>query len=201
MKKRLIPALLCLLIFIIFTVGVSYEAHWIHLIDAFGERFLRPQEEAMHLPFFEAVTKLGSATYLALFTLFMALLLWIYRKRRSIIPFIITALLSSFLVNDVFKPLIHRQRPPYKLMEEWGYSFPSGHSATATTVYGAAIVLGCLYLPKRWHKLTVGALLSLMIAVTIWSRVYLGVHYLSDTLAGLALGLHLIYLLRAIKRW
>jgi len=201
MSKRLILALLCLLIFIIFAVGVIYEASWISGVDAIGERFLRPQGDARHIHLFEKLTTLGSATYLAIFTLFIAALLWVHRKRRSILPYVMTSLLSSFLVNDLFKPLIQRPRPPYKLIEEWGYSFPSGHSTSATVVYGLAIALACLYLPKRWHKLTVGIFLSLVIAVVMWSRVYLGVHYLSDTLGGLALGLALIYLLLAIKRW
>jgi undecaprenyl-diphosphatase len=85
----------------------------------------------------------------------------------------------------VLSKLVGERRPP---SEFWavpvgGYSFPSGHAATSALVAGALVWLLCQLLPQRWMRLTVAAVLGAWALLVGLSRIYLGVHWLSDVLA------------------
>jgi len=176
-------------IFLIFAVGVAYGAGWVQALDSFGYGHLRPSLEARNIHFFETITKMGNTGYLAAFTVFVAVLLWLHRRRKAAFSYIGFVLLSSVLVNQVLKPIFQRVRPSYGMIQAGGYSFPSGHAAVSTVVYGIAFAAICLFAPCRsLYKWLVGALLVALIGAIMWSRVYLGVHYLSDVLAGFFLG-------------
>ncbi|MCL1949700.1 MAG: phosphatase PAP2 family protein [Turicibacter sp.] len=193
--------LICFLaLFLILAFGVAGQAGWVLGLDAFGKDFLRFGMNANSLYFFETVTRLGNTDLLAIFTVAVACLLWARHKRRDIIPFVGAAIISSLLSNGL-KPLFGRPRPEYALIAQGGYSFPSGHATSMTVIYGLAIVLGCLYLRKISHKLLLGILLGTAIVLVSWSRVYLGVHYLSDVLGGIFLGLAQIGLFKLFMRW
>ena len=83
-----------------------------------------------------------------------------------------------------------RGRPlDINLIEETGYSFPSGHTLTAMAFYGFIIYL--IYVSKicKRSKIIFITLLSLLILVVGVSRVYLGVHYFTDILGGFTFSL------------
>ena len=69
-----------------------------------------------------------------------------------------------------------------------GKSFPSGHTMSATVVYGALLVAFWRMLPKRWRPVAVAATVCLVLAVAS-SRLLLGVHFLSDVIGGFLLGI------------
>lgn len=101
-----------------------------------------------------------------------------------------SSLVGGWLLNTVLKAVFHRTRPNIQhLVEAGGYSFPSGHAMIAAAFYGVLGYLLWLNLRERskpsWYVivLTVG----LIIAIGI-SRVYLGVHFPSDVVAGFAAG-------------
>ena len=103
----------------------------------------------------------------------------------SLMKFII-----CFLLNQVFKFIFTRERPlGINLISEKGYSFPSGHSMISVAFYG---FLAYMYLhsnksrKNRLITIIAFAILALLIGI---SRIYLGVHYASDVLAGFALSL------------
>jgi undecaprenyl-diphosphatase len=103
------------------------------------------------------------------------------RKWRSL-AYLISTLLGSIIINRTAKVLLHRVRP--HLWEspspELDYGFPSGHAMSSMTLVAALIILtwGTRWC---WLVLIVGGLFVLAIA---WTRLYLGVHYPSDILAG-----------------
>jgi len=118
----------------------------------------------------------------------MALLLaaWFaYRKAHYWLIVLLAAVPGGMLLNVVLKHIFRRQRPSLEdpLLTLSTYSFPSGHTVAATLFYG---VLAC-YLVRRnrtWPRraLIVGAA-CLMVMLVALSRMYLGVHYLSDVMA------------------
>lgn len=94
-------------------------------------------------------------------------------------------LVGIVILNQLLKNIVQRPRPEgYQLIMETGYSFPSGHSMVSMAFYGLLIwmVLHYVYDRRKRHWL-VAALILLIFMVGI-SRIYLGVHYASDVLAG-----------------
>ena len=124
----------------------------------------------------QAITFLGSP----IFWVFVAAWLFWYGKERSSFM-AVTVILFAGAISGGLKQLIMRPRPQGILVmdEVFGYSLPSGHATLAGTAFG--FFTGKL---KRREKYLV-FLLAILVAI---SRIYLGVHFLSDVLAGLLLG-------------
>ena len=145
----------------------------------------RPLVIAMKL-----VSTVGSArVYVPLFALLAAWLAW--RRLGRLAVFVVVTMLGSWLLNALVKLAVHRARPvlPDPVAHARGTSFPSGHAQSATV---AASVLVLVFLPalrgrRGSRRLAVGAAVAWVIVVA-FSRVGLGVHYVSDVLAGAVLG-------------
>jgi undecaprenyl-diphosphatase len=101
----------------------------------------------------------------------------------------LTILLAS-IANSAMKVAIRRDRPEIldPLVVERGFSFPSGHSALGMVAYGIlAVLVSRSRLPQPWRTVIVVALGALVALIGI-SRIWLGVHYPTDVLAGWAVG-------------
>ena len=127
-------------------------------------------------------------TDIAIASLVALILLW--RHARYWLLALVLAVAGGALLNIIIKHLIHRQRPIFEdpILTLTSYSFPSGHAMGSTLLYGmlAAIVIGHTR-DWRLHALaTVCA--SSVVAMICFSRIYLGVHYLSDVIAGFLAG-------------
>jgi len=97
------------------------------------------------------------------------------------------------LLESGIKAWVARPRPPQNLavpgVSARGFAFPSGHTSQSTAVYGLVAVLLCRFSHRRWQRIVVALLAALAIAIVGFARLYLGVHWLSDVLAGWLLGL------------
>ncbi|MBQ0078789.1 MAG: phosphatase PAP2 family protein, partial [Eubacterium sp.] len=98
--------------------------------------------------------------------------------------------LSVTILNKLIKNTVCRERPDemYRLITEHGYSFASGHSITSMFMYGTLIYLLCKYMENKKAKNVLVTLCAIMLVTVGMSRVYLGVHYPTDVLAGWGLG-------------
>ena len=132
----------------------------------------------------KSITFLGSAYTIIIGLISMFI---IDKDKRNVIVASIT-ILVAFLLNNLLKIIIQRPRPiSYSLINETGYSFPSGHSMVSTAFYGFLIYLAYKNIKdKKKRYLIMGLLLFIILSICI-SRIYLGVHYLSDTIAGFCL--------------
>jgi undecaprenyl-diphosphatase len=90
-------------------------------------------------------------------------------------------------VLNILKVAFQRPRPETEMFV-FSYSFPSGHVFSATVIYGFCIYLAFLFINNGTVKWIVSALLAFLILLIGFSRIYLGVHWLSDTLAGYVTG-------------
>lgn len=123
--------------------------------------------------------------------IFCAILLAIPATRKTYgLPISIGAL-SVTIINKTIKHTVMRARPDdlYWLVTESGYSFPSGHSITSMFVYGTMIYLISKNVENRTRATVLLVICALVLATTGPSRVYVGVHYPTDVLAGWCLGL------------
>ena len=93
------------------------------------------------------------------------------------------------------KHLYQRPRPDIlHLVEEKGFSFPSGHSLAVTLLIGSLIIILGQRVKNTTIKLALQGLLGLYLISVLVSRVYLGVHYPSDVLASLCVGLGVLFI-------
>ena len=113
-----------------------------------------------------------------------------FRQWRSLLALALTSALTLLAVFEL-KGLFERARPSSSdaLMEAAGYSFPSGHAAKAAALYGIVAILAAVYLRdrRRFRAVAIGLSVAVILIVGV-SRVYLGVHYPTDVIAGWLLG-------------
>jgi undecaprenyl-diphosphatase len=140
------------------------------------------------LQLFTWVTAFGSTGVVVTITVITALLLYIYNARAFFTPFLVSVI-STQLFTTLFKNAIHRPRPDLAFYVEQSFSFPSGHAAMSFVVYGfVAYIL--TRSTTRWRTYAAVMLSTVTIVCAIGlSRMYLGVHFLSDVWGGYLLGL------------
>jgi undecaprenyl-diphosphatase len=114
-------------------------------------------------------------------------LLW--RKRHRLVAYLVLTGLGGGAVDTAVKVLVSRDRPRLEdpVATAWGMSFPSGHAFTSTAMYGALLLVFIPAIPKRWRPFAIGAYVTLVAAIA-FSRLALGVHFLSDVIGGIVLG-------------
>lgn len=98
---------------------------------------------------------------------------------------------AGMLLNVGLKHLFHRPRPLLDdpLVQIATYSFPSGHAVASTVFYGMSCALVFTHARSRALRWIAAIAAVFMVALVCFTRVYLGAHYLSDVLAGVAVGL------------
>ncbi|MGH6964818.1 MAG: phosphatase PAP2 family protein [Phenylobacterium sp.] len=149
--------------------------------DPIGSRSF---EEAMR-----DVTGLGGFTVVTLVTVVAVLAFLMHGRRRHAFVLAGTVLLAE-LSSDIAKTFYNRPRPDLVPHGSYVYSasFPSGHSTMAAATYLTLAVLVASLEPNRATKAMVFVLALALIVAIGFSRVYLGVHWPSDVLAGWSLG-------------
>jgi membrane-associated phospholipid phosphatase len=109
-------------------------------------------------------------------------------RRRVALP-VIVAVVGSVIVQNVAKAIIDRPRPPVVALERVsGTSFPSGHATEATAFFGLLLLVALSSSRSAPVKLAAVLATGAIVGSVALSRVYLGVHYPSDVLAGIVLG-------------
>ena len=118
----------------------------------------------------------------------------IFLKNKKIGMCTTSNLVITTLLNQLLKYIIQRPRPEgYRLIAESGYSFPSGHSMVSMAFYGLIIYLIWKMVKNKKIKYISCGILTLLIPLIGFSRIYLGVHYASDVIGGFAISI--VYLL------
>jgi membrane-associated phospholipid phosphatase len=161
------------------TVQDAQIAQWLH------RHATTPLTNAMLV-----VTNLHSTVAVACYTAIVGLGLWWRREWRRLVTLVV-CVGGGLALNVLMKLAFHRARPVFDepLLTLSSYSFPSGHVAGSTIFYGLAVAwVFTRTTSSRWRALAVVGALA-MIALVAFSRMYLGVHYLSDVGAAFAEGI------------
>jgi undecaprenyl-diphosphatase len=134
----------------------------------------------------KVVTLAGNAGVLALLTLALALYL-LRRGRINEAVFLCLAAVGIEALNAGLKLLFHRPRPQIAYVHLDTYSFPSGHAAASSAIYALVFYVLARH-ASRGRRIAFAVGYVALVAAIGFSRLYLEVHYLSDVLAGVALG-------------
>ena len=161
--------------------------------QAFDEAVLRwiGEHRPMNLePVMLEITFLGTGTVVIAVVAVSALFLWLTRHQYSAALLMISAI-GGVLLNNLLKVGFDRPRPQ---VFEWGShalssSFPSGHAMSAAAVYGTVAYLAARLQKRHVHRAITLFAAFILIALIAITRLYLGVHYPSDVLAGIIIGL------------
>ena len=139
-----------------------------------------------HTNYFLFCTMFGEAKFLIPIVLISFFLF----KDKSHWKFLTSMMILEVLLNTILKWFFSRPRPmELRMIEETGYSFPSGHMMASTMFYGLCIYFLWQTSCKKSLKILGSILLTFLILSIGMSRVYLGVHYMSDILGGFLLSL------------
>jgi undecaprenyl-diphosphatase len=176
------------LAFVLLLAFARLDAHVLDTIDIRTSALTAPLRTYGWVRFFLAITVLGSGLGIAVVGTGAAILLWarIRIERRLAI-----AVLATAACVELAKDFVERQRPS---PVEWvtplhSYSFPSGHTAMATALYGFLLIVLYRHSRTNFGATFAIAVPSLVILAVALSRIVLSVHYLTDVVGGFLLGL------------
>lgn len=154
-------------------------------ISAWFAAHLRPSTTQLML----AVSALHATLPICILAALLAVALAATRQRHWV-PLLVLAVPGGLVLNAVVKLAFERARPVFDhpLVHLGTFSFPSGHAAGATVWWGFVLVLWWAHEPGPAARAAGGVLVVAIVGLTALSRVYLGAHYPSDVLAGIAEG-------------
>ncbi len=139
--------------------------------------------------FLRAYTFLGGGIALTMLGVGIAIVLLVHRARVLAIGWVV-AVLGAGVLNGALKAAFARPRPSFAdpIAMSDGWSFPSGHAMGTFVTIGMLAYLAFVAVRSRTLRLALVAVAMLWIVLMGFSRMYLGVHYLSDVIAGFAAG-------------
>jgi len=149
---------------------------------------------------FTWLTLLGKSQVVLCFLAAATLLIWIWLPKRYILS-LYTVVIGSEAFTYLGKIALHRPRPEAALYLEHSYSFPSGHATIAVSLYGFLTYL-LIRFTRSWPAKVNLFFIGVFVIVTIGlSRIYLGVHYLSDVWCGYLVGGMWLIIGIALAEW
>ncbi|ARJ51842.1 phosphatase PAP2 family protein [Staphylococcus lutrae] len=195
--KRISLLLVFTLIFSI--IAMFHESRIGKWIDNEVYNFIYSSESFISTSIFFGATQIGEVWAMITLSLIMVALLLLYRYKVEALFLALTMILSG-VSNPILKNIFDRERPTLlRLIDISGFSFPSGHAMGSTAFFGSLIYIAHRIL-KGKSKTVVMTLCVVFIILISSSRVYLGVHYPTDIIAGIIGGLFCIVLTQLILR-
>lgn len=140
--------------------------------------------------YFLWVTKFANPITVILLTIVFVGLFYFNKQKITALWLAISMALVSGIGNHLLKLFFHRARPTIlpHMVTEHSFSFPSGHATASTLLYGTLILVMALFFKEKTPRLIAQIIVGLLIFSIVVSRIYLGVHYPSDVLAGVLFG-------------
>lgn len=194
-NRRVVVLLAAALIFV-WLLGEVASGEIMRLDTLAYQVFVETLRSDALTPFMEAFTSLASVVVLAV----MAAVIAALAPGKAPGWCVAVNLVCVVVLNTVLKVIVQRPRPAgFRLISESGYSFPSGHSMVAMAFFGLLIWMVWRYHRRDAMRVVWCVCFGLVIAMVGISRIYLGVHYASDVLAGFCVSLiWLIFYTRVI---
>ena len=197
-KSRWIILFLSLIVFLFIAENVWNQD--LMLLDVKGYAFISKYLISdFTTPIAKIITQFGGAIIL----IAVSLLSLIIIKNKNIGIAISSNLAIIGLLNWLLKVIVQRPRPTeFRLIDQSGYSFPSGHSMISMAFYGFIMYLVYKKVENKYLKWGLITFLGILIICIGTSRIYLGVHYTSDVLAGFLISIaYLMVFTNIVKKY
>ena len=183
-----------LLLFVILGYVVKFYPEQLIPFDSSIQIAIRGDLPAILTTIFRGITRLIDLPIVISWAILLTAIFYLKKWKSESLLVAGNLSLAGILIVSL-KHLYQRPRPDIlHLVEEKGFSFPSGHSLAVTLLIGSLIIIVGQRVKNRTVKLILQISLGIYLVSVIISRVYLGVHYLSDVLASLCLGLGILFI-------
>ncbi len=195
--KRISLLLIFTLIFSV--IAMFHESRIGKWIDNEVYSFIYSLESFISTSIFFGATQIGEVWAMITLSLIVVTLLMLYKYKIEALFFALTMIMSG-VTNPILKNIFDRERPTLlRLIDISGFSFPSGHAMGATAFFGSLMFVAHRILKGKSKAFVISAS-ALFIILISSSRVYLGVHYPTDIIAGIVGGVICILLSQLILR-
>lgn len=179
----LLVAALCMIAFI--SIALSISDNQIHRFDDTLIGWIQGLESPGMTQFMHLFTWIGSEMPVVFITIIAMIVLYVCLRHKRELLFLACVLAGSTLLNALLKLVFQRARPTInRIIEVSGYSFPSGHSMAAFSLYGGLAFLIWKHVPTLTGRVLMIVASAVFILTIGISRIYLGVHYPSDIVGG-----------------
>ncbi len=163
---------------------VKFYPHWLEPFDNTLTSIIRALHPQWNR-FFLWITPLGGTTSIVILLFAMLLLLFYQKKYEAAVWLSLSVATVAGVLNPLLKLFFTRERPLLEhLVSETSYSFPSGHATASMVFYGGLFLLSSLFIQSKSWRICLQTSLAILILFIGISRIYLGVHFPSDILAG-----------------
>lgn len=178
-------------LFLVFTlifgvIAVFHESRLGQWIDREVYEFIYASESFITTAFMLGFTQIGEVLSMVILSVIMIAILMLYKLKFHTL-FLIISMMTSSIMIPVMKNAFDRERPSLlRLIDISGFSFPSGHATGSTIFFGSLMAI--INKTSLNNKSVLYALCAFFILMISSSRVYLGVHYPTDIIAGITIG-------------
>lgn len=183
-------------------IGQLVNQGWLAKFDQIIIQFVQSFETPFLTMMFRGFSHIGSGYSVTLITLTLCLIFYFFfhEKRKSIL-FALTMIIT-ILLNEFIKSIYERPRPTiHRLMDISGYSFPSGHTMMAVSLYAMIVYILWPNLRKHTHRVILISMSFIIACMIALSRIYVGVHYPTDILGGIVCSAAVLTFLLSFDQW
>lgn len=186
-KSNVVLLTISILVFLLLLLSLNTieSQRFEHFVSDYIQSF-RTKELTQIMKF---ISKIGDFIGYSIIIFILGVYL-LFKRKAIILAHILAIILTSAVFNIILKAIINRPRPyGNSLVNVTFHSFPSGHAMSAITFYGLMIYLIFKFIKNSPSKIFLCSICIVMILLIGISRIYLGVHYPTDVIAGYMAGL------------
>ncbi|MGP6145821.1 phosphatase PAP2 family protein [Jeotgalibaca sp. A122] len=197
--KNIQKALLTLVPYLLIRILLTFFPEALNQMDQNVTETVVQLRNVIADTYFRTMTQLANIDFIkGLIIVTILVLVLILKKWKTALIYTSGVIAGNVWLNPMLKNFFQRERPneAFRMVSENSYSFPSGHSFASAMIYPLTVYIMVRHTRLSQHKKVAYFLLAVVVLSVGFSRIYLGVHYLSDVVGGFSLGFSLNYLTR-----
>ncbi|AKP66828.1 phosphatase PAP2 family protein [Companilactobacillus ginsenosidimutans] len=172
--------IILIIVFILWSIAVAMQANFITVFDNHFIGLIYHHHYGISMTLLRTLSEIGGTVSTIIITLLLLILFSINKYYYAAI-FLAANKIVVVIINTILKDLIRRPRPSHHhYMYEGSFSYPSGHSSSALSLYIPLLIIGFFIFKKISTRILMSTIAILLVIIIGYSRVYLGVHYPSD---------------------